>query len=59
MLAILAYKHKLLPMFIGIMFVYLHIRLSLLTYKHKFQAVDSDGTVTSNADIHFYIDNVR
>lgn len=29
-----------------------------MTYKHKTHAVDSEGKVTSNADIDFYIDNV-
>lgn len=30
-----------------------------MTYKHKTHAVDSDGRITSNADVDFYIDDVR
>lgn len=30
-----------------------------MTYKHKTHAVDSDGKITSNADVDFYIDEVR
>lgn len=30
-----------------------------MTYKHKTHAVDSEGKITSNADLDFYIDNVR
>ena len=29
-----------------------------MTYKHKTHAVDSDGKITSNADVDFYIDDV-
>lgn len=29
-----------------------------MTYKHKTHAVDSEGKITSNADIDFYIDDV-
>jgi len=29
-----------------------------MTYKHKTHAVDSDGKITSNADVDFYIDEV-
>ncbi|KAL0311989.1 UNVERIFIED_CONTAM: 8-hydroxygeraniol oxidoreductase [Sesamum radiatum] len=29
----------------------------LMTYKHKTHSVDSDGKITSNADIDFYIDD--
>lgn len=30
-----------------------------MTYKHKTHAVDSDGKIISNADVDFYIDDVR
>lgn len=33
-------------------------RTILITYKHKTHAVDSDGKITSNADVDFYIDEV-
>ena len=33
-------------------------RTILMTYKHKTHAVDSDGKITSNADLDFYIDDV-
>lgn len=33
-------------------------RTILMTYKHKTHAVDSDGKITSNADVNFYIDDV-
>jgi translation initiation factor 3 subunit L len=33
------------------------LRTILLTYKHKTHAVDSEGKVTSNADVDFYIDD--
>ncbi|KAK6129691.1 hypothetical protein DH2020_036557 [Rehmannia glutinosa] len=33
------------------------LRTILMTYKHKTHAVDSDGKITSNADIDFYIDD--
>ena len=33
-------------------------RTILLTYKHKTQAVDSDGKISSNADVDFYVDDV-
>ncbi|KAL6536260.1 hypothetical protein OROGR_012832 [Orobanche gracilis] len=33
------------------------LRTILLSYKHKTHAVDSDGNVTSNADVDFYIDD--
>ncbi|XP_022854939.1 eukaryotic translation initiation factor 3 subunit L-like [Olea europaea var. sylvestris] len=32
-------------------------RTILMTYKHKTHAVDSDGKITSNADVNFYIDD--
>ncbi|KAG2400152.1 uncharacterized protein HKW66_Vig0099940 [Vigna angularis] len=32
------------------------LRTILMTYKHKTHAVDSDGKITSNADVDFYID---
>ncbi|XP_072999471.1 uncharacterized protein [Typha latifolia] len=31
------------------------LRTILMTYKHKMHAVDSDGKITSNADVDFYI----
>lgn len=31
----------------------------MLTYKHKTHAVDTDGKIISNADVDFYIDDVR
>ncbi|KOM28650.1 hypothetical protein LR48_Vigan561s004000 [Vigna angularis] len=31
------------------------LRTILMTYKHKTHAVDSDGKITSNADVDFYI----
>ena len=34
-------------------------RTILLTYKHKTHSVDSDGKIISNADVDFYIDDVR
>jgi len=34
-------------------------RAVLMTYKHKTHAVDSDGKIISNADVDFYIDEVR
>ncbi|GER32521.1 eukaryotic translation initiation factor 3subunit L [Striga asiatica] len=33
----------------------LTLRTILMTYKHKTHAVDSDGKITSNADINFYV----
>ncbi|WVZ20844.1 hypothetical protein V8G54_008166 [Vigna mungo] len=35
------------------------LRTILITYKHKTHAVDSDGKITSNADVDFYIDEVQ
>lgn len=40
--------------FVAVMFY----RTILMTYKHKTHAVDSDGKITSNADVDFYIDDV-
>lgn len=33
-------------------------RMALLTYKHKSHVVDTDGSIQSNADVDFYIDEV-
>ncbi|XP_057439946.1 uncharacterized protein LOC130731714 [Lotus japonicus] len=33
------------------------LRTILTTYKHKTHAVDSDGKITSTADVDFYIDD--
>ncbi|RZC06417.1 Eukaryotic translation initiation factor 3 subunit L isoform C [Glycine soja] len=33
------------------------LRTILMTYKHKTHAVDSDGKITSNADLDFYIND--
>ena len=33
-------------------------RSILLSYKHKTTLVDADGTVTSTADLNFFIDEV-
>ncbi|CAI9759650.1 unnamed protein product [Fraxinus pennsylvanica] len=33
------------------------LRTILMTYKHKTHAVDSEGKITSNADVNFYIDD--
>jgi hypothetical protein len=34
------------------------IRVALLTYKHKTHVINNDGSVLSNADVDFYIDDV-
>ena len=33
-------------------------RSILLSYKHKTTLVDADGTITSTADLNFFIDEV-
>ncbi|KAL0394062.1 UNVERIFIED_CONTAM: Eukaryotic translation initiation factor 3 subunit L [Sesamum latifolium] len=35
------------------------LRTILMTYKHKTHSVDSDGKITSNADIDYYIDDLE
>ena len=32
--------------------------MALLTYKHKTHVINNDGSVLSNADVDFYIDDV-
>lgn len=38
--------------------LYVTIRVALLTYKHKTHVINYDGTVLSNADVDFYVDDV-
>ncbi len=33
-------------------------RVALLTYKHKTHVINNDGSVLSNADVDFYVDDV-
>jgi translation initiation factor 3 subunit L len=32
-------------------------RVALLTYKHKTHVINNDGSVLSNADVDFYVDD--
>jgi translation initiation factor 3 subunit L len=33
------------------------LRVALLTYKHKTHVINNDGSVLSNADVDFYVDD--
>jgi hypothetical protein len=38
--------------------LFLWCSVALLTYKHKTHVINNDGSVLSNADVDFYIDDV-